>query len=77
MKIPDKLWRCPKCGDGYRNGDGLTYDEFDEAENDEYDPDGECSCSCGWTGTAIKRSRRRPCPHCGGTGWTEEDKPGA
>lgn len=86
MKIPDELWRCPKCGAGWNGVHGLCYEaqagNYD-VEDSEYDPDGDCRCyTCGWTGyaqqiydAAIMRSRRKPCPHCGGTGWTEGGEP--
>ncbi len=88
MKIPDELWRCPQCGVGYDEGAGLVHEsgEFDDAaEEDEYGPDDGCHCyDCGWEGTARqifdaaqKRMNRKPCVHCGGTGWTEEGKPDA
>lgn len=59
-RIPDELWKCPNCGAGYDDGDGLTgpdyttYEEYKEAYPDsEETPEefGWCYCEkCGWEG---------------------------
>lgn len=61
MKIPDELWKCPECGAGYDDGNGLTgpdyttYEEYVVAygNDDGESPDnyGWCYCEkCGWEG---------------------------
>lgn len=86
-KITDEMWKCPKCGVGFDNGDGLLGPDYTtEAEyKAAYGADeefGGCECSkCGWSGppkkvydAAQKRANRKLCPHCKGTGWVDGSK---
>ena len=88
-KIPDEMWKCPKCGTGFEEGEGLTGPDYTtEAEYKEaYGKDeeyGDCECgACGWYGpakkvydAAQKRANRVPCECCKGTGWVDGQKEG-
>jgi len=53
VEIPDEFWKCPKCGIGYNDGDGLVNDDdraFDEDDEEQatngniYFSDSELAC---------------------------------
>ena len=84
VEIPDEFWKCPKCGVGYNDGDGLV-DDDDVRENTEegiYFSDTELVCyTCNGNfdakqvyAKAIKKADLVQCSCCLGQGTVKKAK---